>query len=160
LYGDDVVDITLIEKQPKERQGQVRIRIEQLAFYQAYTTYLDLYTKGSAKARHFPTFKKEVEQLGIIFETSRLRIRKSKKTFMVCDLYWSDYQNAFKKMYKCDPPEWVTEFRGMLEEIYITLGKGELKTKTVKKTNQAPDGKETIHQKILNGARDLAGAGE
>jgi hypothetical protein len=157
FYGDNIVDITFIENQPKERQGQVRIRIEQTALYDAYKTYLDVYTKGAAKARYFPTFKKEVEQLGIIFEKRRLRIRsKSKKTFNVCDLYWEDYQKAFKRVYKSEPPLWVTEDRTVLEDIYLTLGKSVLKNNK----NETQKAEPTIHQRILSGAQGLVGAGE
>jgi hypothetical protein len=125
LFSDDIVNIEYLHSKPKERRGQVRTRIQQLAFFKAYCKYLELYHPGS-KPRFFHTFLEEVVELGVIVVEKPIRIRpdKSQRTFKVVEIFWFDYQRAFKKLYRGDAPaNWVCEQRGGLELLYTRLGK-------------------------------------
>jgi hypothetical protein len=126
FYTDNIIDVERIAVKPKERRGQVRIRIEQGVFYKAYCFYIDKYHPGAKKV-YFPTFLKEVEELGVVVCDKSVRIRRDKdkqNPYKVVDLWWEDYLSAFKTLYKCDPPElWITEDEKGLQRLYDFLGK-------------------------------------
>jgi hypothetical protein len=130
FYTDGIIDVEYIMIKPKERRGQVRVRIEQQVFYKAYCSYIDRYHPGAKKV-YFPTFLQECEELGVDVCKKSVRIRRdlhnkgqTQNPYRCVDLWWEDYKNHFTTIYKCPPPQtWITEDKVSLQRLLDYLGK-------------------------------------
>jgi hypothetical protein len=101
--------------QPKERFGQVRIRIEQKQLYLCYTMMMkDLYS--SSRAHDFNTFTEEIKKMGAI-PGEKIRVKTNGFLRDVFDFYWPDFKNRHTDMYKVEPPEWFTTDPEKLNEV-------------------------------------------
>jgi len=106
-------------RKPKERRGQVRIRIEQKQLYWCYTMMMkQLYS--SSRAHDFGTFSDEIKRLGAI-PGDRKRIKPNGWVRDVFDFYWPDFEKMHKKLYKVEPKKWFVIDPIQLKSVSLQL---------------------------------------
>jgi hypothetical protein len=97
---------------PKERAGQVLIRISQTGFYKCYTLFMRTYFPSS-KAHNMTTFFKQITDVGLVVQENRQRINKV--THRTVDCYWDDFSTEYKDRYQMNATPWVTTQPDMLK---------------------------------------------
>jgi hypothetical protein len=103
---------------PKERAGQIMIRISQTGLYKCYTLFMRTYFPSS-RAHNMTTFLKQIADVGLVVQENRQRINTV--THRTVDCYWDDFSTEYKERYQMEATPWVTTQPDVLQTMISDL---------------------------------------